>query len=367
MTAPQEDVATFGDCAKTLLVPRGSCTYEDGAERRVGGGEGELALLSLVSVTLVLLSLAALTFVATLWLVLSGRLRWSSAWGRLGVAILAMVFALLVVGHFQLEAAGLNSATARYRLSHLALAAGAGIVAGVFLSADRFLRPRVSAVRQPLVWLFLAASVLVAGGAYRQLTWAISPHEFVPVAIDMHGDLRPVPNVCGYTDQGRRIDFLRYISHLSDGAEAGHAHPLEVGGMLRAGPSDETNCHGWIFTGGRHFVGGGMVDLILKDNGYLEVDAPESGDLVVYRNEQGEILHTALVRGQLDDGQVIVESKFGVGPRYLHFPHDQPYSNRFLYYRTSRGSHLISIRPTRGKNVARPGSDWPARLAEKTG
>jgi azurin len=115
--------------------------------------------------------------------------------------------------------------------------------------------------------------------------------------------------------------------------------------MIHRGDADKTtNCHGWVFTGGRFLLKGADVERILCDNRYFVVSDPKPNDIVIYRDQARNILHTALVQAVLADGTVITESKWGVDQRFLHLPVDQPYSSTFEYYRTDRFSdHLIRI------------------------
>ena len=110
--------------------------------------------------------------------------------------------------------------------------------------------------------------------------------------------------------------------------------------MLREPPQLQSNCHGWVFTGGEHLLRGEDVQLILDDNGYDRVHSPESNDIAIYRDQSGYITHTGLVRGTLS-GAVMVESKWGIGALYLHVADEQPYGKNIEYYRTNRGSHHI--------------------------
>jgi hypothetical protein len=117
---------------------------------------------------------------------------------------------------------------------------------------------------------------------------------------------------------------------------------LYAGRIIRRGkPSDESNCHGWVFTGGRFNLLGRNVEPILADNGYALITTPEAGDLCVYRNSQGEVSHTGLVRAVLYDGTVLVESKWGRMGVYLHAAEESCYGTDFRYYHTSRGGHLL--------------------------
>ena len=115
-------------------------------------------------------------------------------------------------------------------------------------------------------------------------------------------------------------------------------------GIRRQDADKMANCHGWVFTEGRFLLKGMDVDRILCDNHYFIVKDPKPGDIVIYRNEDGGILHTALVQGILRDGNVITESKWGIDQRFLHLPANQPYSEFYEYYRTNRPNHLINVR-----------------------
>jgi hypothetical protein len=113
--------------------------------------------------------------------------------------------------------------------------------------------------------------------------------------------------------------------------------------LIQMGPAtDDSNCHGWVFTGGRYWVPGNSVDRILKDNGYRVVSQPAGGDLAVFRNQGGEITHTGVVHSVGGDGVVLVESKWGRLGRYIHTCADHIYDdNSCGYYRSSRSGHVL--------------------------
>lgn len=103
------------------------------------------------------------------------------------------------------------------------------------------------------------------------------------------------------------------------------------------------NCHGYVFTGGRFWVHGGQVPRILEDNGYAPISVPMAGDLAVYRNSLGVVVHTGVVRGLADDGVILVESKWGNIGRFLH-PHDRHIYTEVescTFYRSPRDGHLL--------------------------
>jgi hypothetical protein len=112
--------------------------------------------------------------------------------------------------------------------------------------------------------------------------------------------------------------------------------------LRTAPPSFDSNCHGWVFCDGHYCVADSDVEQILRENAYQKVDAPQAGDVIVYRDDGGSINHTGVVR-LVNGEQVLVESKWGRLGCYLHAPADQFYARRWDYYRTERPGHLLSI------------------------
>lgn len=115
---------------------------------------------------------------------------------------------------------------------------------------------------------------------------------------------------------------------------------LPLANRIRTGDASAAcNCHGWVFTGGRCWVKAPAVELILADNGYEPVSQPRPRDLIVYRR-LGTIVHSGIVRAA-DDHGVLIESKFGVGPRCVHTSDNSPYGHDYTYYRSGRPGHLV--------------------------
>jgi hypothetical protein len=165
--------------------------------------------------------------------------------------------------------------------------------------------------------------------------------------------VRQVAATASTTDAGRPVP-LYFRARPSDEAilKRGDAAVFSAGeyaarAIRLAPPSEDYNCHGWVFTGGRYWIQDEDVEPILQDNGYQPVAAPRPGDLAVYRASAGEsaagpVLHTGVVR-VADPGQpVLVESKWGKSSRYLHQADAVPYACEPLYYRSSRDGHLLN-------------------------
>ena len=127
--------------------------------------------------------------------------------------------------------------------------------------------------------------------------------------------------------------------------------------VIRQHPADDrTNCHGWVFAGGRFWVPGAAVDQILVENGYRPVSDPQPGDLIVYRGA-GAVAHTAVVRYVAAGRPVMVEGKWGCAGVYLHAAEDSPYGAAFAYHRSSRPGHLLA-------GLGGPSPDEPAAAAK---
>ena len=60
----------------------------------------------------------------------------------------------------------------------------------------------------------------------------------------------------------------------------------------------DTDCHGLTFTAGEYWINNDQVEKILKYDEYSKVpvgEFPVPGDIAVYRNERGEVVHSGTV------------------------------------------------------------------------
>lgn len=156
----------------------------------------------------------------------------------------------------------------------------------------------------------------------------------------------PLDTITGRTDQGATIDlYMAHVDHVTDDISWLHEHDYDFRLMRLEGPDDTCNCHGYVFTGGKHWVLGRDVPAILRDNGYFEVSEPQPGDIAVYRDVEGIVAHTGMVRAAGQGIAVLVESKWGQYGVYLHPSSQCPYPGTPSYFRTNRKdhSHLIGL------------------------
>jgi len=228
--------------------------------------------------------------------------------------------------------------------------------AGVRRWASRLLDPRV--VWGSLLVLFPLSSVCLTYGLNRAPP---VDESWMPLPLDQ----ARVDCVAAVTDAGRDIEVFNYAFHeLADAIDQvewlreQEESYLDNGSwkwrVIRVGDPDLTsNCHGWVFTGGKFGIHCGDVDSILADNRYSQTSQPQPGDVIVYRDEEGQVVHSGVVRFVSGNGLVLVESKWGPLGRYLHPPECQPWGGRFSYYRSSRGGHQLRI-VTAGPSAAPP-------------
>ena len=149
----------------------------------------------------------------------------------------------------------------------------------------------------------------------------------------------PVREFTAVTDRGREVQLYRLDQDAGTGTRA-----FSRGSA--GSENDLANCHGWVFTGGQHLLSGDGVERILEDNGYRPCLSPQVGDLIIYRNSEGAIWHTGLIAGMFL-GMPMIESKWGLGARLVHSPVDQPYGERFSFYRSERQGHVLAIVPAK--------------------
>jgi len=159
--------------------------------------------------------------------------------------------------------------------------------------------------------------------------------------------LGPAAGVTASTDAGRPVELLQpEAARPPAEAQSAERHTLSnmdfSDRLIRIEPaSDVSNCHGWVFTGGRYWIGPDAVENILADNGYHQVSDPRPGDVAVYR-EGAQINHTGIVRTGGPGSPVLIESKWGWMGVFLHRPEDTCYGRHYTFYRGPRSTHVLA-------------------------
>lgn len=166
-------------------------------------------------------------------------------------------------------------------------------------------------------------------------------------AIIAQPTLSPLVEWSGFTDRNQPIGL--YVSgsdHEGNDIQWLREHDFDFHLMRLEGADNESNCHGHVFTGGRYWVLGRDVPTILRDNDYIETAQPAPGDIVVYRDGEGVVTHTGIVRASGTGFPTLVESKWGQFGVYIHPADRTPYAGPIAYYHTDRpgGNHQILIK-----------------------
>ena len=173
--------------------------------------------------------------------------------------------------------------------------------------------------------------------------------------------LVPMDSTLALTDENGPITLLcpgPHSDHTAD-FEAAYIRSFRlVRQVIQTAQADDThNCHGWVFTGGKAWVGGASVPKILGENRYQRVSAPVAGDLVIFRDPAGQVSHTAVVRGVPDGGPVLLESKWGRMGRYIHTLDKHAYSaSTYAFYRSPRAGHRLRLLEYQGGAASKPES-----------
>ena len=206
--------------------------------------------------------------------------------------------------------------------------------------------PVVAFVRRPAVaWgaLLAASPLLAVSWSY----WAVAPIPLweppqvllIEKSEVAHGSVR--------TDAGRILHVAAPMRSATAAELLEIKHQTMMPNLICTdSPGVDYNCHGWVFTGGRYWIGGDDVKRILEDNGYRPVTVPAPGDVIIYYSGENPV-HTGLVRAS-DERGIIIESKWDTRGRYIHLPESQDYSEAWVYYHTDRKDHIVAgVQPQR--------------------
>jgi hypothetical protein len=259
------------------------------------------------------------------------RLRWP---GRLGLTV--VVAALPIAG------LALLLPDPRLIVSAVGVVVSLLLIVGVAGS-----KPVVAVAARPAVrWTGLAA--LGSGVWYERALDADAEEKVRELELAESQPLLDVVATAAVTDRGHPVETKRPTAARPAGETATldearlRTHHLLLS-VIRLAPADDvSNCHGWVFTGGKYWVGGKQVDPILTENGYSHVLAPAAGDLIVYRDSDGNVTHSAVVRATPAGLAPLVESKWGCLGVFLHPVDKSPYGTDFTCYRSPRVGHLLA-------------------------
>lgn len=293
---------------------------------------------------LIVLALSLCVVVGYLWRFAFGKPDGSGRRQRVTAFAAALILCLTAVD-------GLNFVQ-RELSSHLRVFGTVAVIAATagltWLHLSHWKMPRALLRSRLSGWLIILSSVSLAGWSYHRFQQRLYPPPKKPMLLlSTPGKKQVIHEFVAVTDQNRPIRVFRMAEDESDPLDENEATSVNfMETTIQRGPADPAaNCHGWVFLDSQFLIDGEAVQYILDDNGYELTSEPMAGDVIVYRSDNRDIIHSGLVRGVLNDGTIIIESKWGIEGTFLHDPEGTPYSTIFEYYRSPRPDNRVKIVP----------------------
>ncbi len=76
-------------------------------------------------------------------------------------------------------------------------------------------------------------------------------------------------------------------------------------------PQFNTDCHGFTFIEEKYWIDNDQVRAILKYDGYIKYKTPQVGDVTVFTDKKGDVVHSAVVKSIDSDGNIIYNNQAG--------------------------------------------------------
>lgn len=125
---------------------------------------------------------------------------------------------------------------------------------------------------------------------------------------------------------GVHFSVTKYELELVDGTkiEAYKSHGKYDSATRKIVPDArlDTDCHGVTFSGGEYWINDDQVEQILSGGGYKPTISPEPGDVLIYRNSSGDVVHSVTVTQV--DAQGVVSEVIGLGGLEIDQHTDHP-------------------------------------------
>ncbi len=107
---------------------------------------------------------------------------------------------------------------------------------------------------------------------------------------------------------------------------------------------ENSDCHGSTFTYGLFWIDNTEVEKILKGDGYKSVWTPSPGNIMIQRNENGDIIHSAeVIFFDRQSNQVLV--KESMGNKVFADANGNVTKTRLFLYKINRLTDSFYIRP----------------------
>ena len=291
---------------------------------------------------LVVLALSLSVFSSYLWRLAFGKLDGPGPWQQTTAFAAAVVLCLTAIDglNFTLQELSRN-------LHVFGSVAVIAITAALsWLHLSHWMMPRSLFRRHPAGWSIMLSSLLLVGWSFFRFHERLDPpSRTTTLVLTTPKHKQIVHEFLAITDRNRSIPVYRMADVESDSNDESGEVLFRTSEVViqRSPASPLANCHGWVFLDAQFLISGEAVQQILDDNEYEIASEPKAGDVIVYRDDNRNIVHTGLVRGVLNDDTVIIESKWATEGVFLHDPEGTPYSSIFEYYRSPRSGNRVKV------------------------
>ena len=145
----------------------------------------------------------------------------------------------------------------------------------------------------------------------------IVPVDIKPLRFDANGNLIATEGYYYITGHigAPNTDFIfhNYTLELENGDKiiASKSFGVLDGSQVTPDGRMDTDCHGVTFADGQYWINDTEVDKILSGSGYAPTNSPQPGDVGVYRDLNGNPVHSVTVTGVHSNGEVAAVSGLG--------------------------------------------------------
>ena len=108
------------------------------------------------------------------------------------------------------------------------------------------------------------------------------------------------------------------------------------------------DCHGLTFTNGTFWINNSQVEKILSDDGYIKTSVPQKNDILIQRDKDGNIYHSATVLAYDNkENRVLVKEAMGChkfpGDKDIYYQWYKIDSERDTFYKRGTNKEVKSI------------------------
>ena len=137
-------------------------------------------------------------------------------------------------------------------------------------------------------------------------------------------------------NSGNTIKIIKGYLKANDGTEINVHYKLDRDNS----PEDNYDCHGLTFTKGTFWINNPEIEKLLKGDGYIEADTPKTDDVLIQRNKNGDIIHSAKIV-EVDSKGNRVKVQEAMGAYLFSDENGKKHKTRLHWYTLTPGRDTI--------------------------